>query len=116
MVFDRLFGSARPQGGSTLPHPEEPMNPSATLANTNVNAVMTKWLQDWGVPTRYWDYWKKAIDLQVYDVYPASLVAMGIRQNTPAGTWEADGKRHLAIKPQWLPRPGPRRRGVREHC
>ena len=82
-----------------IPHPEEPMNPAATLANTDVTVIMTKWLRDWGVPPQHWDYWKTAIDMQVYEVYPGSL---GMRQDTPAGTWEAGGKRHLAIKPQWL--------------
>lgn len=86
----------------TIPHPEEPVNPSATLANTDVNAIITKWLIDWGVPAQHRDYWKTAIDLQVHDIYPDSLIAMGITQDTPAVTWEAGGKRHLAIKPKWL--------------
>jgi hypothetical protein len=85
-----------------IPHPEEPMNPLATLANTNVAAIITKWLVDWGVPAQHWDHWKTAIDIQVYDIYPPSLTAMGVNQDTPAATWEADGKRHLAIKPKWL--------------
>jgi hypothetical protein len=111
MVFDKLFGNLKPPFGSTnpstapgltLPHPEEPINPSATLANTNVDAVMTKWLQAWSVPTPYWDYWKKAIDLKVYDIYPANLAAIGLKQDTPAGTWEAGGKRYMVVKPQWL--------------
>jgi hypothetical protein len=87
---------------TTIPHPEEAMNPSARIANINVNAIMTKWFQDWQVPSQYWDYWKTAIDIQVHDVYPASLLSAGIKQDTPAGTWEAGGKRHLAVKPQWL--------------
>jgi hypothetical protein len=86
----------------TIPHPEEPMNPSATLMNTNVSATITQWLSDWGVPQQYWDYWKTAIDIQLYEIYPASLIAMGLNQDTPAATWEADGKRHLATKPKWL--------------
>jgi hypothetical protein len=106
MVFDRFFKNTVNQpaasSGLALPHPEEAMNPSATMANTNVDAVMTKWLRDWAVPAQHWDYWKKAIDLKVYDVYPPSLTAMGIKQETPAGTWEAGGKRYLAIKPSWL--------------
>jgi hypothetical protein len=107
MVFDGLSkilrqsqaaGSPVSAGspGTGIPHPEEPMNPSATIANTNADSVVTRWLQDWGVPPRHWDHWKKAIDLQVYEVYPPSL---GLSQETPAGAWEADGKRHLAIKP-----------------
>ncbi len=105
MVFDRLSKNMAGQPASpglVLPHPEEPMNPSANLANTNIDAVMNKWLRDWAVPAQHWDYWEKAIDLKVYDVYPPSLTAMGIKQDTPAGTWEAGGKRYLAIKPSWL--------------
>lgn len=87
---------------STLPHPEEPMNPAATLANTNVNSVITRWFQDWGVPAQHWNYWRTVIAFHVHDNYPASLITMGISQDTPAATWEAGGQRHLAIKPQWL--------------
>jgi len=85
-----------------LPHPEEPMNPSATLANTDYNTIMTKWLQDWGVPVQHWNYWRTSIDMQVHDIYPPSLIAMGLTQQVPAAAWEANGKRHLAIKPGWL--------------
>jgi hypothetical protein len=86
----------------TIPHPEEPINPSATLGNMDVNIVISKWQSDWGVPAQNHDYWKTSIDIQVYEPYPDSLIAMGITQETPALTWEADGKRHLAIKPRWL--------------
>jgi hypothetical protein len=117
MVFDRFvkaFQQPQPgtppnspnqpaaSGGLVLPHPEEPMNSAATLANTDATVVIAKWLQDWAVPAPYWEYWKTAIDIQVYDVYPPAITAMGIRQDTPAGTWEAGGKRHMAIKPPWL--------------
>jgi hypothetical protein len=108
MVFDRLFKNKGNQPitppGLILPHPEEPIDPSATLANISVDSIMAKWLRDWGVPTQYWDHWKKAIDLKVYDIYPANLTAMGLKQDTPAGTWEAGGKRYMAVKPQWLNR------------
>jgi len=43
-----------------------------------------------------------SIEIQVYDVYPDSLTATGLRQDTPAATWEAGGKRHLVIKAPWL--------------
>ena len=89
--------------GLKLPHPEESMNPSATLANIDTIAVINRWLQDWEVPKQYWDFWKTAIDIQVYDNYPPRILAMGgMNQDTPAATWDADGKRHLAIKPTWL--------------
>ncbi len=85
-----------------LPHPEEPMNPAANLSNTNIDAVMKKWFSDWGVPAQHRDYWQNVIDIQVYDVYPDFLIKMGINQDTPAATWDAGGKRHLAVKPKWL--------------
>jgi len=85
-----------------IPHPEESMNPSATLTNINVNEIINKWLTGWEVPNEHWTYWKSTIDLQVYAIYPASLIAMGLKPDTPAGTWESGGRRHLAIKPQWL--------------
>jgi hypothetical protein len=105
-MLDRLFNSfikpsAVPQG-LAIPHPEERRNPSATLANTNTTAIITKWLQDWGVPAPHWDYWRTAIDVQVYDIYPDSLISKGLKHDTPAATWDEGGKRHLAIKAQWL--------------
>jgi hypothetical protein len=86
----------------TLPHPEEPHNPYATLANTDLTLIIRRWLLDWGVPSQHWDYWQNAIDIQVYDIYPASILEMGINQDTPAATWDYGGKRHLAVKPGWL--------------
>jgi hypothetical protein len=115
MVFEKLFKdflkslsetpptpASSPTETYSLPHPEEPMNPSATMANTDSITILTKWLSDWEVPAQNWDYWKTVIDIQVYDIYPASVIAMGISQDIPAATWFADGKRHLAIKTQWL--------------
>jgi hypothetical protein len=113
MIFDRLrriftqsigmeiVSTVKPNF-ATIPHPEELRNSAATLTNTDVSKVITKWLSDWGVPEPYWDYWKTAIDIQVYERYPQSLISMGINPDTPAATWEAGGKRHLTIKPQWL--------------
>jgi hypothetical protein len=86
----------------SLPHPEEPMNPSATIANTNAVAIINQWLSGWGVPTQQWDFWKTAIDIQVYEIYPAYVTAMGVTQDWPAVTWEAGGKRCMAVKPKWL--------------
>jgi hypothetical protein len=104
-MLDNLFNAFKQilnEQTTTLPHPEEPMNPVATLANTNAAAIITKWLTDWEVPAQHWDYWKTAIDMQIHDIYPDSLIRMGINQDTPSATWEAGGKRHLAIKPKWL--------------
>lgn len=83
----------------TLPYPEEPMNPAATVDNIDVAAILRQWLVNYRVPAEHWDYWLNQIDIQVYDVYPES---MGMSQDTPAGTWESGGIRHLAIKAKWL--------------
>jgi hypothetical protein len=91
-----------PWDSPDIPHPEEPVNNSATLANTDTDTIFNKWLSDWIVPSQNHGYWKTAIDIQVYDVYPASIIAMGISQEIPAATWSADGKRHLAIKTKWF--------------
>jgi hypothetical protein len=113
MNFNNMFDSLMKQVNQSLanrpmitplalPHPEEPMAPSANLSNIDASSVMNKWLVDWNVPERFWNYWRNAISLEAYDAYPPSILAMGVRQDTPAATWEAGGKRHLAIKPQWL--------------
>jgi len=102
MVFDNLLNNFMKPKPSVLPHPEEPMNPSATVATVDVNAIISKWLTDWGVPQTWWSNWKGMIVVQLYDVYPASILAMGVKQDTPAATWSAGGKRYLAIKPGWL--------------
>jgi hypothetical protein len=85
-----------------IPHAEEPMNPVATLANTDPIVILNKWLTDWETPAQYWDYWKQAINIRIYAIYPADILAMGIKQDTPAATWEDGGKRQMVIKPQWL--------------
>jgi len=102
MDFENLFNNFTRPRSTVLLHPEEPMNPSATLANINVEAVINKWLTDWGVPQTWWSNWRGLIVVQVYDVYPASVLAMGVKQDTPAATWSAGGRRYLAIKPGWL--------------
>jgi hypothetical protein len=82
--------------------PEEVPDYSKTPNNTDINTVLREWFKQRDVPAIYQDYWLKAIDIQVYDIYPQSILAMGITQDTPALTWEDDGKRHMAIKTAWL--------------
>jgi hypothetical protein len=101
-ALNTILNNKGPGQAMTLPHPEEPMNPSATLANTSVAAIIDQWFVQWAVPGNYQERWKNAIDIQVYAVYPPSIMAMGLNQDTPAATWEADGKRHMVVKPQWL--------------
>jgi hypothetical protein len=108
LMLDNIFKALNSLLGAqsnermTLPHPEEPMNPAQTLSNTDIDSTINQWLQNWGVPAQYWDQWKRAIEIQVHEVYPNTILAMGVNQNTPALTWEEGGKRHMAIKPQWL--------------
>jgi hypothetical protein len=117
LVFERFLKSLLQSAGTAppktppspaalqslaIPHPEEPVNPLAMLANTDSIAVLNKWLSDWAVPAQNWDYWKTVIDIQVFDIYPENIIAMGINQEIPAATWFADNKRHLVIKTKWL--------------
>jgi hypothetical protein len=117
LVFERFLKSLLQSAGTTqpqrpfspaaprslaIPHPEEPVNPAATLANTDSAAIINKWLMDWAVPLQNHDYWKTVIDIQVFDIYPQNIIAMGINQEIPAATWYADNKRHLVIKTKWL--------------
>ena len=74
-----------------LPHPEEPMNPMATVENIDVDAVLNKWLTDWNVPLEYWDYWKHQIVITIDPMFPY-----------PAGTWEQDGLRYLTAQPAYF--------------
>lgn len=85
-----------------LTHPEEPMNPAQTVANTPVSGVLAKWFWDWNVPVQYRDYWSTAIVIQVYDVWDAAMLNMGISVDTPACSWESGGKRHLASLAKWF--------------
>lgn len=88
-----------PSQPATLPHPEEPMDPSQTAVNTPISVVFQKWYDNWLVPAEQRDYWKTAIDVQVYDAYPPSL---GFNPGTPAVSWEGGGKRHLACLAPWF--------------
>ena len=83
-------------------HPEEPVNNDRTVANTDVDSIMTKWLTDWKVPGNHWEHWRKVIEIHLYDAWPQNMLARGIQPDTPAATWEANGKRHLASLAKWL--------------
>jgi hypothetical protein len=83
-------------------HPEEPRNDSQTVANTNIDYVMTRWLTDWKVPAEHWDHWRAAIVIKIYDSWPPDMLARGIQPDTPAATWEDKGKRYLVSLSRWL--------------
>jgi hypothetical protein len=78
------------------------MNPYATAATLDLNSVIAKWLIQWNVPEKWWFRWKHDIDVQVYDLYPPYILNMGVNPDTPAVSWFADGKRHMAVKSTWL--------------
>lgn len=86
----------------TLPHPEEPVNPDQTVANTPISDVFQKWYNNWFVPEEYREYWRTAIDVQVYDSYPPSILAMGVNANTPGVSWAGGGKRYYACLAPWF--------------
>ena len=87
----------------TLTHPEEPMNPSQTVANTNVAIVVQAWLDQWQVPAQYQDFWKTQIDIKVFDSWPSDVLAQfsNITAGTPSFTF-SDTVRHLYILAAWL--------------
>jgi hypothetical protein len=92
----------KPAGPTVLPHPEEPANNAQTVANTPLTAVLQAWFDQWNVPTEYRAAWIGAIDVEVYDAWPPSILASGMSPETPAATWGDPGKRHLIVLAKWL--------------
>jgi hypothetical protein len=76
-----IGGSTSP--AVTLPHPEEPMNPNATAANTSVRGVLAEWMEIWEVPLSSQPYLYNVIGIYVVDVFPDWLAAI---LKDPAGT------------------------------
>ena len=74
-----------------LPHPEESQDFTRTLENTSFNHVLNDWFKLYNVPIQYHEFWRKNVRVSITD-----------NLSTPAATWEQDGLRHLAIKPEWL--------------
>ena len=74
-----------------LPHPEELVNYDCTMENYNLDVIFQKWYDDYLVPVEYRDYWRNQIEIEVTDTLPYE-----------AATWEVNGKRHLAVRPEWL--------------
>lgn len=72
-------------------HPEEPANPSVTMSNYDLDAVLNKWLLDYNVPAEHHDFWKNKIEIEVTDTL-----------GTPAATWDVPSGRHLAVRPEYL--------------
>uniref|UniRef100_A0A6H1ZS30 Uncharacterized protein n=1 Tax=viral metagenome TaxID=1070528 RepID=A0A6H1ZS30_9ZZZZ len=85
-----------------IPHPEEPPDYTRTVDNVETHIVLAEWLTLYEVPAEFWECWKSAIDIQVYEIYPAYMLQWGVKQDWPSLAWESDGKRHIAIKPEYL--------------
>mgnify|MGYP001558529594 CR=1 FL=1 len=77
----------------TIPHPEEPMNPNATMENTSIRQVLIDWMTNWNVPIQYQPFWFDAINIKLVD---ASVISYA------AGVYELDGKRFMNIRPEFL--------------
>jgi hypothetical protein len=75
----------------TIPHPEEPVDPSRTIDNTDLSAAIEQWMIDYNVPEIHRDHWRNNIVYSLDENLPG-----------PAATHEEDGVRHLAIQPQWV--------------
>ena len=87
MCFRNLF-----RRNPTIPHPEEPFNPDATVENVIVDHAIFDWLIDYSVPPQEHDYWYNQIIIHVDPDY-----------EYPAGVWDGeDGKRHMRIQPGYL--------------
>jgi hypothetical protein len=74
-----------------IPHPEEAPDYSKTVENTDLVSALNRWEIDYGVPESYRDYWKTKI-----------IITLDVNLSYPAGTYEADGVRHLTIRPEWV--------------
>ena len=59
----------------------------------NLDGVFNKWLHDYRVPEIYYDYWHKAIEIEVDKTL-----------QPPSATWHnpRTGKRHIAVRPEYL--------------
>jgi hypothetical protein len=86
----------------TLTHPEEPQDKTRTVNNTDVNAILEKWLKGWSVPVEYWDYWKTKIKINLYDSWALECLALGIKIDTPAYAVEINGGRQLNSLATWF--------------
>jgi hypothetical protein len=89
--------------GNFIAHPEEPQDPGRTAANTDTQAVLAEWMDNWGVPPQYRDYWKTKIKIRVYDQWPVEILKQyGVSQQTPAFAMDMEGVRCLYSLASWF--------------
>ena len=74
-----------------IPHPEEPPDYTQMLENVSIASTLEKWFEVYQVPVEWWDFWRTQISIEVRPDIPY-----------PAQTWEQDGIRRLAVRPEWL--------------
>ncbi len=94
-----------PSQPPVLPFPEEPADDTKTRENVDLEGTFNLWMDKYEVPPANYDHWRNSIVIEVYTEYPAWMLQRwpDLDPNSPALTWDGDdGKRHLAIKPEWL--------------
>ena len=79
------------QPATVLPHPEEKPDYSKNLNNTSFTEMLNKWFETYGVPEQSREFWRNQIAVTITVDIPY-----------PAGTWDENGIRHLAVRPEWL--------------
>ncbi len=79
-----------------IPHPEEAMNPSATLENTAMNQVINKWFTDWEVPDTQHAFW---LGVNIALVENLTVLVSGQSIKVPAATYAEIPRMH--IDPKW---------------
>ena len=79
-----------------LPHPEEPVNPQATIKSVDIKGVVKEWYDNWGVPLIHQPFWD---DVSIVLVENLFCVINNQIVKVPALTY-ADTK-EVSIDPQW---------------
>lgn len=97
----------RPLAAGDIPHPEELVNPSQTMTNIDVTAIIQQWLTIWEVPMEYHAFWFNKVtielvpDLQVM-IYDTKTHSWTLKE-VPAATYDGgNGTRLIQVRPEWL--------------
>ena len=59
MCLAKILDMLKKPATLSIPHPEEPRNPLATIDSVSFYLVLEKWFSDWGVPAEYQDFWRR---------------------------------------------------------
>jgi len=86
MCFRNLF-----RRNPTIPYPEEPFNPDATIDNVDVEWVVFEWSFNYNVPSEYVDYWDEHLTIVLKPDLPY-----------PAGCWDGGHVRYIEAQPGYL--------------